>query len=76
MVWKLGIYPGWGGTVRVPRLIGPKEGLNLVLGGHTVSGKAAARLGLVDVAVPKRQLKQAAIYYVLNSPPRHQPDIE
>src|SRR5579872_3766898 len=47
---KLGIHPGWGGTVRLPRLIGALQGLNLVLSGHTVSGKAAAKLGFVDVA--------------------------
>ncbi len=68
---KLGIHPGWGGTVRLPRLIGATQALNLILSGHTVSGKAAAKLGFVDVAVPKRQLIHAAKYYVLNKPPRH-----
>ncbi len=38
---KLGIHPGWGGSVRMPRLLGGMEGMNLVLSGHTVSGKAA-----------------------------------
>lgn len=68
---KLGIHPGWGGSVRMVRLIGPLQGLNLVLSGHTVSGRAAAKLGFVDVAVPKRQLVHAARYYILNKPPRH-----
>lgn len=68
---KLGIHPGWGGTVRLPRLIGAPQALNLILSGHTVSGKAAAKLGIADVAVPKRQLVHAAKYYVLNKPPRH-----
>lgn len=70
---KLGIHPGWGGTVRLPRLIGAPQALNLILNGHTVSGKAAAKLGFVDAAVPKRQLVNAAKYYVLKQPPRHQP---
>lgn len=70
---KLGIHPGWGGTVRLPRLIGGLEGLNMILSGHTVSGKAAAKLGFVDVAVPRRQLVNAAKYYALNKPPRHKP---
>ena len=52
---KLGIHPGWGGTVRLPRLLGAPAALNMILDGHTVSGKAAAKLGLVDTAV-KRQL--------------------
>jgi len=69
---RLGIHPGWGGTVRLPRLIGSVQGLNLILTGSTVSAKAAARLGFVDAAVPKRQLVHAAKYYILNEPARHQ----
>jgi 3-hydroxyacyl-CoA dehydrogenase/enoyl-CoA hydratase/3-hydroxybutyryl-CoA epimerase len=68
---KLGIIPGWGGTQRMPMLIGALQGLNLILSGHTVSGKAAARIGFVDAAVPKRQLVHAAKYYLLNKPPLH-----
>ena len=41
------------------------KALNMVLSGHTVSGKAAAKLGFVDVAVPKRHLVNAAKYYIL-----------
>src|SRR5205085_6138759 len=70
---KLGIHPGWGGTVRLPRLIGSPQALNLILNGHTVSGKAAAKLGFVDAAVPRRQLVHAAKYYIKNKPPRHKP---
>lgn len=70
---KLGIHPGWGGTVRLPRLIGAPEALNLILNGHTISGKAASKLGIVDAAVPRRQLVHAAKYYALNKPPRHEP---
>lgn len=68
---KLGIHPGWGGTVRLPRLIGAPQAFNMILNGHTVSGKAAAKLGIVDVAVPKRQLIHAAKYYVLQKPEPH-----
>ncbi|MDX1900826.1 MAG: 3-hydroxyacyl-CoA dehydrogenase NAD-binding domain-containing protein [Gammaproteobacteria bacterium] len=69
---KLGIHPGWGGSVRMPKLIGPMQGLELVLSGRTVIGKVAAKLGFVDVAVPRRHLVRAAKYYVMNKPPRHQ----
>jgi 3-hydroxyacyl-CoA dehydrogenase/enoyl-CoA hydratase/3-hydroxybutyryl-CoA epimerase len=72
---KLGIIPGWGGSVRMPRLIGALQALNLILSGHTVSGKAAARLGFVDVASPKRQLVHAAKYYILKQPPLHKATI-
>lgn len=70
---KLGIHPGWGGTVRLPRLIGGPQALNLILGGHTVSSKAAAKLGFVDAAVPQRHLVKAAKYYILQQPKRHKP---
>jgi 3-hydroxyacyl-CoA dehydrogenase/enoyl-CoA hydratase/3-hydroxybutyryl-CoA epimerase len=68
---KLGIHPGWGGTVRTPRLMGALQGLNLVLSGHTISGKAAAKLGLVDAAAPKRHLIRAAKHFVLQKPEPH-----
>lgn len=68
---KLGIHPGWGGTVRLPRLIGAVNGLNLILSAHAISGKAAAKLGIVDIAVPKRHLATAAKFYALgNAKPR------
>lgn len=70
---KLGIHPGWGGTVRLPRLIGAPEAMNMILSGHTVSGKAAAKLGFADVAVPRRHLIRAAKYYALEHPKPHQP---
>lgn len=69
---KLGIHPGWGGTVRLPRLIGAPEAMNMILSGHTISAKAAAKLGVVDAAVPKRQMIHAAKYYIKKQPPRHQ----
>lgn len=69
---KLGIHPGWGGTVRLPRLIGVPNAYNMILSGHTISGKAAAKLHLVDACVPKRHLVTAANYYALQSAkPRH-----
>lgn len=68
---KLGIHPGWGGSVRLPRLIGALQGLNLILSGHTVSGKAAVKLGFADVSVPRRQLVKAAKYYALTKPAPH-----
>jgi 3-hydroxyacyl-CoA dehydrogenase/enoyl-CoA hydratase/3-hydroxybutyryl-CoA epimerase len=58
---KLGIFPGYGGTVRSTRLLGDLKALELMLGGRTVSGRAARRMGLVDLSVPRRQLRPAAI---------------
>ncbi len=71
---KLSIYPGFGGTVRLPRLIGAPKGLWMIVAGKTLSGKLAAKWGLADVAVPRRQLVQAVKHYLLNQPPKHQPN--
>lgn len=62
---KLGIQPGWGGTVRLPQLIGHLPALDLILTGRPVSAKTAQRLGLVDAAVPDRQLANAAQALIL-----------
>ena len=45
---KLGIYPGWGGSVRLPRLIGAPAARDLMLTGRTVSAQSALAMGLVD----------------------------
>lgn len=68
----LGVHPGWGGSVRLPRLIGAAQAFDLMLSGRTVSGKAAAQMGIVDVAVPVRDLIRAASYYAQQQPMPHQ----
>ena len=49
---QLGIVPGWGGCVRLPRRIGLTAALELILQGKTVSGERAFRLGLADALLP------------------------
>ena len=49
---KLGLIPGWAGTVRVPRIVGLEEGLRLVVKGETFSASIAKELGIVDSLVP------------------------
>ncbi|MFI4955478.1 MAG: 3-hydroxyacyl-CoA dehydrogenase NAD-binding domain-containing protein, partial [Gammaproteobacteria bacterium] len=66
----LGIHPGWGGTVRLPLLIGAPDALDLILSGRAVSAKSAKRLGLVDAVVPEREFLRAAEYYILHQPPK------
>ncbi len=67
----LGIHPGWGGTIRLPRLIGAPQALELILSGKSIPAKKAAALGLVDEAVPERQLMNAVHYYLKNKPKPH-----
>jgi len=49
---RLGILPGWGGSTRLPRLIGVPESLDLILTGKTVAGRKALKLGLIDALLP------------------------
>jgi 3-hydroxyacyl-CoA dehydrogenase / enoyl-CoA hydratase / 3-hydroxybutyryl-CoA epimerase len=58
---KLGIYPGWGGSVRLPRLIGAPAAMELMLSGRTLSASAARSAGLVDKVVAAAMLTDAAI---------------
>lgn len=67
----LGIHPGWGGTVRLPRLIGAPAAMDLILSGKAIPAKKAYTLGLVDEAVPERQLMNAVKYYLKNKPAPH-----
>ncbi|MDZ7344026.1 MAG: enoyl-CoA hydratase-related protein, partial [candidate division KSB1 bacterium] len=49
---RLGIIPGFGGTQRLPRLIGIQRALDFILTGKTVDAKRAYRAGLVDRVIP------------------------
>ena len=55
---KLGILPGWGGTQRLPRLIGLPQALTMILSGSPVNGKKAYRTGLVDGLVAAEFLQE------------------
>jgi len=71
----LGFNPGWGGTVRLPKLIGGLDALaQLMLSGKAVSAKAAKKMGLVDEVLPVRQLRRAAHVYVTKQPKPYQPN--
>ncbi len=70
---RLGIFPGFGGTVRSIRLLGDVAAMQLMLSSRTLSAPSAQRIGLVDHALPPRQLKNAARSLILNPPQRHKP---
>jgi 3-hydroxyacyl-CoA dehydrogenase / enoyl-CoA hydratase / 3-hydroxybutyryl-CoA epimerase len=56
----LGLHPGLGGTVRLPRLINPLEAMSMMLTGRNVRAGRAKSLGLVDTIVPERHVRAAA----------------
>jgi enoyl-CoA hydratase len=49
---KLGIMPGWGGTQRLPRLVGKGRALEIILGGGNIKAQEAYQIGLVNKVVP------------------------
>ncbi|HTS29099.1 MAG TPA: enoyl-CoA hydratase-related protein [Bryobacteraceae bacterium] len=53
---KLGIIPGYGGTQRLPRLVGRGLALELLLSGEPISAAEAHRIGLVNAVVPQSEL--------------------
>ena len=53
---KLGIYPGWGGTARVLRLLGLSNAVEMVSSGENVDAKTAFTMGLVSDVVPSEKL--------------------
>jgi enoyl-CoA hydratase len=57
---KLGLIPGYGGTQRLPRLVGPSMALKLLMMGEMIGAPEALRIGLVDEVVPADRLMQRA----------------
>jgi len=57
---KLGIYPGWGGSVRLPRLVGAPAAMDVMLSGRNLSPSSARAMGVVDKVVAPAVLVDAA----------------
>ncbi|MGC8781440.1 MAG: enoyl-CoA hydratase-related protein [Anaerolineae bacterium] len=53
---NLGIIPGWGGTQRLPRIVGPAKAAELILTGDLINAQEAFRLGLANKVVPAGQV--------------------
>ncbi|MGD9843051.1 MAG: 3-hydroxyacyl-CoA dehydrogenase NAD-binding domain-containing protein [Steroidobacteraceae bacterium] len=70
---QLGIHPGFGGTVRAVKLLGPASAMDLMLTGKTIPASKAKQIGLVDRLVPLAELRDAAKQLVLSAPAPHQP---
>lgn len=58
---KLGIFPGWGGSVRLPRLVGAPAAFDMMLTGRSLSAQAARNIGLVDKVVDPASLLEEAV---------------
>ena len=59
----IGILPGGGGTQRLPRLIGPKAAMEMIVSGRHVPAPEAKQLGIIDEIVDDKDLRGAAIQF-------------
>ena len=65
---RLGIHPGFGGSVRLPRRVGTFAAMDMMLSGRTLDARAAKKIGLVDQVTPARYLRRAARALILTPP--------
>src|SRR4030095_12120216 len=63
---QLGILPAWGGSTRLPRLIGVPKALDVILGGKKLGGKPALTRDMVDELVPREYLVDVARKRILD----------
>lgn len=61
---KLGLIPGFGGTMRLPRVIGPDNAIECIATGKNNSAAEALKVGLVDAVVAPEKLRDAALAMV------------
>ncbi len=66
---KIGLLPAWGGSTRLPRLVGVPRALDVILGGKTPAARAALKLGMIDDLVPAQNLVAFAVKKVLQGKP-------
>jgi enoyl-CoA hydratase/carnithine racemase len=57
---NLGIIPGWGGTQRLPQMVGLAKARELILTGQSISAQEALRLNLVNQIVPRKEVLKTA----------------
>jgi 3-hydroxyacyl-CoA dehydrogenase/enoyl-CoA hydratase/3-hydroxybutyryl-CoA epimerase len=66
---QLGILPAWGGSTRLPRLIGVPGALDIILGGKKLPAKAALKRGMIDDIAPRETLREAALKWLAHPTP-------
>ncbi|KAB8312729.1 fatty acid oxidation complex subunit alpha FadB [Erwinia endophytica] len=69
---KLGIMPGFGGSVRLPRLLGADSALEMIIAGKDLDAQQALATGLVDAVVAAEKLRDAAIAILQDAMTGHQ----
>ena len=72
---QYGLIPGWGGSQRLPRLIGLRRSLDLFFSARRVDAETALQFGLVNYVVGPEQLQQAALEYCQTLAERSRPGL-
>ena len=60
---KLGLIPGWGGTQRLPKIVGKGNAIELIIGGHIIDSNEALRIGLVNKVFDQDKLLDESISF-------------
>jgi len=60
---NLGLFPGWGGSQRLPRLIGLQRSLDMILTGKSFDSRRAFKAGIIDRIIPKEMVMEAAVKF-------------
>jgi len=60
---RYGLFPGWGATQRLPRVIGERRALDFMLSAHWIDAPTAATWGLINRVVPASELRAQALAY-------------
>ncbi|MBT5749170.1 MAG: enoyl-CoA hydratase/isomerase family protein [Candidatus Marinimicrobia bacterium] len=60
---KLGLIPGWGGTQRLPRIVGKGNAIELIIGGHMINADEAHRIGLANKVFPLNDLLEESMKF-------------
>jgi len=60
---KLGLIPGWGGTQRLPKIVGKGNAIELIIGGHIIDSNEALRIGLVNKVFEQDKLLDESISF-------------
>ena len=60
---KLGLIPGWGGTQRLPKIVGKGNAIELIIGGHIIDSNEALRIGLVNKVFEQDKLLDETISF-------------
>jgi 3-hydroxyacyl-CoA dehydrogenase / enoyl-CoA hydratase / 3-hydroxybutyryl-CoA epimerase len=66
---QLGLLPAWGGSTRLPRLVGLPKALDVILAGKTLAAKQALKCGMVDELAPVEYLVSMAVRMIARGKP-------